>query len=43
MNASSLLGRVLGDERAELGREHREDLADLRRAHARLVVLSSTS
>ena len=34
-----LVGRVLGDERSELGREHREDLADLGRAHARLVVL----
>ena len=30
---------MLGDERAELGREHREDLADLGRAHAGLVVL----
>ena len=30
---------VLGDERAQLWREHREDLADLGRAHAGLVVL----
>ena len=34
-----LVGRVLGDERAELGTEHREDLANLGCAHPGLVVL----
>ena len=31
--------RVFSHERSELGRQHREDFADLRRAHPRLVVL----
>ena len=34
-----LVGCVFGHEGAELRRQHREDLADLRRAHSGLVVL----